>query len=157
MCFESGGGRSVHDRRHVFGAYRCIRNVKDRIKMDMPQTAIRLIVCLWRLRLIQTIDCSIGRRGCRDAKARLRKTTLMSWNQHTNSSHQKTIAFTSHHVIACCAVPSCCSPRSLKAHLYLKAIGHPITPSFRRNHSPDQSSITRKQLQQMAEHKVCCR
>jgi hypothetical protein len=41
MSFESGGGRRVHDRRHVFGGCRCIRNVKDRIKMDMPQTAIR--------------------------------------------------------------------------------------------------------------------
>jgi hypothetical protein len=41
MSFESGGGRRVHDRRHVLGGCRCIRNVKDRIKMDMPQTAIR--------------------------------------------------------------------------------------------------------------------
>lgn len=104
-----------------------------------------------------TIDYLIGRRGCRDAKAGLRKTTLMSWNQHTNSSHRKATSFTSHHVVARCIVSSCCSSRSLKAHLYIKAIGDFITPSFRRNHSPDQSSITRKQLQQMAEHKVRCR
>jgi hypothetical protein len=75
----------------------------------------------------------------------------------TDSSHQNTILYTPHHVVARRTVPSFCSPRSLKAHSCLKAIGYPITPSFRRNHSPDQSRITRKQLQQMAEHKVCCR
>jgi hypothetical protein len=105
-----------------------------------------------------TIDYLIGRRGCRDAKAGLRKTTLMSWSTNTQTaltgrphhSHPN-------HVVARCIVSSCCSARALKAYLYLKTIGHAITPSFRRNHPPDQSSITRKQLQQMAEHKVCCR
>jgi hypothetical protein len=55
----------------------------------------------------------------------------------TDSSHQNTILYTSQHVVARCTVPSYCSPRSRKAYPCLKAIGYPITPSFRRNHSPD--------------------
>lgn len=38
--FESGGGKSIHDMRHVFGGCRCIKNVKDRINNEIPQTAI---------------------------------------------------------------------------------------------------------------------
>lgn len=76
MCFESGGGRRDHDKRHVFGGCRCIRNVKDRISSDMPQTAIRNYYAY----VFGNEACWLmsGRRGCKDAKAALRKTTLMS-------------------------------------------------------------------------------
>lgn len=44
ICFESGGGRRDHDRRHVFGGCRCIKNVKDRISNEMPQTAMLVLI-----------------------------------------------------------------------------------------------------------------
>jgi hypothetical protein len=75
MCFESGGGRRVHDNRHVFGGCRLMRNVKDRINSEMPQTAIRNYMFMLT---VSGIDYLAGRRGCRNAKAGLRKTTLMS-------------------------------------------------------------------------------
>lgn len=76
---------------------------------------------------------------------------------HEQLSQQDHIFHTSNHVHTRRTVPSCCSSCPSEAHLYFKAIGHAVTPSFRPDHSPGQSGVACEQLQQMAEHKVGCR